>query len=144
MPVTSPGLKGIVAASTRLSDVMGDEGILVYAGYNINELAGHVCYEEVVYLLWHDRLPNKAELDELITKHASNWRLERMAAVDRSILRLSVYELLHGQETPPNVVINEALEIARRFSGEGSVEFVNGILDSILKTLPARAKKSKS
>ena len=65
MPVTSPGLKGIVAASTRLSDVMGDEGILVYAGYNINELAGHVSYEEVVYLLWHDRLPNKAELDEL-------------------------------------------------------------------------------
>jgi N utilization substance protein B len=94
--------------------------------------------------LFRGAVDNKAELDELITKHASNWRLERMAAVDRSILRLSVYELLHGQETPPNVVINEALEIARRFSGEGSVEFVNGILDSILKTLPARAKKSKS
>jgi len=65
MPVTSPGLKGIVAAATRLSDVMGDEGILVYAGYNINELAGSVSYEEVVYLLWHDRLPNKAELEQL-------------------------------------------------------------------------------
>ena len=64
MPVTSPGLKGIVAANTRLSDVMGEEGILLYAGYNINELAGHVCYEEVVYLLWHDRLPNKAELEK--------------------------------------------------------------------------------
>jgi citrate synthase len=62
MPTTSPGLKGIIAASTRLSDVMGDEGILVYAGYDINELAGHVSYEEVVYLLWQDRLPNKAEL----------------------------------------------------------------------------------
>src|SRR5277367_2423040 len=65
MPVTSPGLKGIVAATTRLSDVLGDEGILIYAGYDINELAGKASYEEVVYLLWHDRLPNKAELMQL-------------------------------------------------------------------------------
>lgn len=65
MPVTSPGLKGIVAATTRLSDVLGDEGILIYAGYDINELAGKVGYEEVVYLLWHDRLPNKSELEKL-------------------------------------------------------------------------------
>jgi len=81
-------------------------------------------------------------LDRLVRKHAENWRLERMAAVDRSILRLAVYELLHCPETPPHAVINEALEIARRFSGEGSVEFVNGILDSVLKTLPARETKS--
>src|SRR5476651_554555 len=67
MPVTSPGLKGIVAATTRLSDVMGDEGILVYAGYNINELAGKASYEEVVYLLWHEALPNKAQLEQLKT-----------------------------------------------------------------------------
>ena len=65
MPVTSPGLKGIIAATTRLSDVMGDEGVLVYAGYDINELAGKVSYEEVVHLLWHERLPNKAELAQL-------------------------------------------------------------------------------
>ena len=81
-------------------------------------------------------------LDQLVRAHAENWRLERMAAVDRSILRLAVYELLHSPETPPHAVINEALEIARRFSGEGSVEFVNGILDAILKTLPARETKS--
>ena len=65
MPVTSPGLKGIVAATTRLSDVLGDEGILIYAGYDINELAGKVSYEEVIHLLWHERLPNKTELDKL-------------------------------------------------------------------------------
>jgi citrate synthase len=65
MSVASPGLKGIVAATTRLSDVMGEQGILLYAGYDINELAGHVSYEEVVYLLWHDRLPNKGELEKL-------------------------------------------------------------------------------
>ena len=65
MPVTSPGLKGIVAATTRLSDVMGEEGILLYAGYDINEMAGKVSYEEVVYLLWHERLPTKTELEKL-------------------------------------------------------------------------------
>src|SRR6202451_1178700 len=65
MPVTSPGLKGIVAATTRLSDVLGDEGMLMSAAYDINELAGRVSYEEVIYLLWHDELPNKAQLEKL-------------------------------------------------------------------------------
>jgi N utilization substance protein B len=83
-------------------------------------------------------------IDQLIRAHAQNWRLERMAAVDRSILRLAVYELLHCPETPPHAVINEALEIARRFSGEGSVEFVNGILDTILKIVPARKTERSS
>ena len=88
--------------------------------------------------LFHGAVNDITQLDGLIRAHAENWRLERMAAVDRSILRLAVYELLHCPETPPHAVINEALEIARRFSGEGSVEFVNGILDTILKTLPTR------
>src|ERR1700678_2492636 len=65
MPVMSPGLKGVVAATTRLSDVQGEQGILIYGGYDINELAGHVSYEEVVFLLWNDRLPTKAELEKL-------------------------------------------------------------------------------
>jgi len=92
--------------------------------------------------LFRGAVNNIERLDQLIREHAANWRLERMAAVDRSILRIAVYELLHCPETPPHAVINEALEIARRFSGEGSVEFVNGILDAILKTLPAREPKS--
>ena len=65
MPVIAKGLEGIVANSTTLSDVRGEEGILIYAGYNINELAGKVSYEEVVYLLWHGELPNKAQLESL-------------------------------------------------------------------------------
>jgi N utilization substance protein B len=60
-----------------------------------------------------------------------------MAAVDRNLLRLALYELLHCPETPPAVIINEALEIARRFSGKDSVEFINGVLDAIRKTLPS-------
>jgi len=78
------------------------------------------------------------ELDRLVRERAENWRPERMAAVDRNILRLALYELLHHPETPPAAVIDEALEIARRFSGEGSVQFVNGVLDGIRKTLPPR------
>ena len=65
MPVIAKGLEGIVANSTTLSDVRGEDGILIYAGYNINELAGKVSYEEVVYLLWHGELPNKAQLEAL-------------------------------------------------------------------------------
>jgi len=76
-------------------------------------------------------------LDRRVRAQAEHWRLERMAAVDRNLLRVALYELLHCPETPPAVVINEALEIARRFSGKDSVEFINGVLDAIRKTLPA-------
>jgi citrate synthase len=65
MPVTAKGLEGIIANSTTLSDVRGEEGILIYAGYDINELAGKATYEEVVHLLWHGHLPNRLELKEL-------------------------------------------------------------------------------
>jgi N utilization substance protein B len=76
-------------------------------------------------------------LDRRVREHAEHWRLERMAAVDRNLLRLALYELLHCPDTPPAVVINEALEIARRYSGKDSVEFINGVLDAIRKALPA-------
>lgn len=75
------------------------------------------------------------EIDRLIARHTEHWRIERMAAVDRNILRLAIYEMTHRPETPPAVVINEALEIARRFSGEESVQFVNGVLDSVRKAI---------
>ena len=68
MPVIAKGLEGIIANSTGLSEVLGKEGVLIYAGYDINELAGKATYEEIVYLLWHGALPNRAELDELKAK----------------------------------------------------------------------------
>ena len=61
----SRGLEGIVANTTRLSDVLGEKGQLIYAGYDINELAGKVSFEETIFLLWNERLPNRAELDTL-------------------------------------------------------------------------------
>ena len=65
MPITAKGLEGIIANSTRLSDVLGQEGILIYSGYDINEIAGNATYEEVVYLLWHGEFPNREQLNEL-------------------------------------------------------------------------------
>jgi N utilization substance protein B len=75
------------------------------------------------------------ELDPLIAEAAEHWRLERMNVMDRLILRLAVYEFLHERATPGKVVINEALELARSFSGDEAVGFVNGILDGIRRKL---------
>jgi N utilization substance protein B len=73
-------------------------------------------------------------LDELIRKHTQNWRFERLAAIDRAILRLAMYELREG-ETPPKVVLNEAVELANKFSSDESGPFVNGVLDAFRKSL---------
>ena len=75
---------------------------------------------------------NRDALDEKLSKIADNWRLSRMAATDRNVLRLGAYELLHTN-TPPPVVINEAIELARRYGSDQSAQFVNGVLDRLLK-----------
>lgn len=75
-----------------------------------------------------------AALDALIVEHTENWRLERLAAIDRAILRLAIHEL-RAMDTPPKVVLNEAVELAKKFSSEESGAFVNGILDGYRKSL---------
>ena len=82
------------------------------------------------------------EIDSLIEKHTEHWRMERMAAVDRNLLRAAVAEFLAFPETPRAVVINEALEIARKFSTPESVHFVNGVLDSVGKELDGGGQQS--
>ena len=86
--------------------------------------------------LVRDTLARASDIDQLIVARAHNWRLERMAVIDRLVLRLAVCELMTHPETPPKVVINEALELARTFSGDASVAFVNGVLDAVRKALP--------
>ncbi len=77
-----------------------------------------------------------AEVDQLVTAAAENWRLVRMATVDRNVLRLGVYELLAADpDVPPPVVIDEAIELARRFGSAESPAFVNGVLDKVRKSL---------
>ena len=78
-------------------------------------------------------LTHLGEIDGLIATHASNWDIDRMAVVDRNILRLGAYELLHVEEVPEKVCLNEAVELAKRFGNEESSKFVNGILDAIHK-----------
>jgi len=75
------------------------------------------------------------EIDQLIEQNAEHWRMDRMAAVDRNVLRTAVAEFLGFPDTPKPVVINEALEIARRFSTPESVQFINGVLDSVARGL---------
>jgi len=76
---------------------------------------------------------NLEQIDELIRSQADNWRLERMPAVDRNILRLAIYEMLFEKETPKLVVLDEAIELAKKFGSEQSGRFVNGLLDGLLK-----------
>ena len=85
--------------------------------------------------LVRETLTRIQDLDRLLTEHAHNWRVERMAVIDRLVLRLAACELLTHPETPAKVVINEAIELARTFSGEESVPFVNGVLDALRKNL---------
>jgi len=85
--------------------------------------------------LFRVALDRTSEIDSLIESHAEHWRMDRMAAVDRNILRAAVAELLGFPSTPRAVVINEALEIARRFSSPEYVQFINGVLDSVGKSL---------
>ena len=79
-------------------------------------------------------LEKKASIDLLIERFAENWEMERMACVDRNILRLGTYEILHLDEIPVKVAINEAVELAKRYGEQDSSKFVNGILDRIAKT----------
>lgn len=119
MPVIAKGLEGIVANSTRLSDVQGLEGRLIYAGYEISELAGKASYEEVVYLLWHGELPNREQLEGLQKELRSRRELPQgiidfikaapkdanpMDVIRTGVSMLGLYdqELLAGQEGDPN------------------------------------------
>ena len=88
-------------------------------------------------------LEHRAALDELIKKHAQNWDLHRMAVVDRNVLRLAIYEMLYRDDIPPVVSINEAVDIAKKFSTQDSGKFVNGLLDKVKSELmrPARIVK---
>jgi len=94
--------------------------------------------------LFQIAVDRQQEIDDLIQKHAQHWRMERMAAVDRNVLRTGVAEFLGPYHTPRPVVINEALEIARKFSAPESVQFINGVLDSVGKELAVSAIPKRS
>ena len=88
-------------------------------------------------------LEKKKELDALIGKYATNWKISRMPIVDRSILRAGVYELLWMDDVPAKVTVNEAIELAKSFGDDDASKFVNGILDKVLSAEPLLAEKRK-
>jgi len=102
--------------------------------------AEEVAIREFADPLIRGTMEHRNEADEVIKKHAKNWELHRIAAVDRNILRLAIYEMLHREDIPPVVSINEAVDIAKKFSTQDSGKFVNGILDKVKGELmrPAR------
>jgi N utilization substance protein B len=86
----------------------------------------------------------REQADELIRRHTRNWELHRIAAVDRNILRLAIYEMLHRDDIPPVVSINEAVDIAKKFSTQESGKFVNGILDKVRSELMRPAREASA
>lgn len=114
-------------------DLNPSEDLQALDTFLFGRLHGEKSLVEFARSLVQGVLRNRAELDELLEKRAANWTLARMAATDRNILRLGAYEILYT-ETPPRVVINEAVELAKRFGARQSPQFVNGVLDGFLKS----------
>ena len=95
--------------------------------------------DEFVDRLVKGVVENIAEIDRRLAQHAEHWRIERMPAVDRNVLRLAIFEMM-ALDTPPPVAIDEAIELARRFSGEESVQFINGVLDAAKREIDSAAR----
>jgi transcription antitermination protein NusB len=93
--------------------------------------------------LFEGTVNRASETDELVERLAENWRLDRLAAIDRNILRLAIYEL-QAAKTPPKVVIDEALELAKKFSSEDAPSFLNGILDAAYKQIDPNSRSSSA
>ena len=131
--------------SQRAAAIAGDKGPATW-GEHV-ELPPPSAAESEVRLfaepLIRGTVQHRDEVDEHIKQHVKNWELHRIAAVDRNILRLAIYEMLHRDDIPPVVSINEAVDIAKKFSTQDSGKFVNGILDKVKGELmrPARIVK---
>jgi N utilization substance protein B len=88
-------------------------------------------YREFTVNIFRGVCSHQDRIDSLIEKYADNWEIDRMATIDRNIMRIAAYEMLYTKDTPVSVIIDEAVEIAKRFSNKDSSKFVNGILDKL-------------
>jgi len=110
-------------------------GEMAEAADDVREFATELAVGAITYL---------SEIDDRIRQRTEHWRISRMAVVDRNLLRLAVYEFLYQPNTPKTVAINEALEIARRFSTHEATQFINGILDAIKRDMEAQIEQEQS
>lgn len=111
---------------------IADRGIATFAG----EVDGQYVHQIVSGVTTQTE-----QLDAIIAQFAPEWPLAQIAVIDKTLLRAAVYELLHVPETPPKVVINESVELAKSFGGENSAKFVNGVLGTIYRTHPSIAAR---
>lgn len=104
--------------------------------YDVNTTIEHTLesedQDEFLLKVVHGVIENKDEIDERIIKHLEKWSLERIAGVERTLLRIATYELFYAEDAPESVVINEAIEIAHVFGGDNSGKFINGILSKMI------------
>ncbi|MEW6338099.1 MAG: transcription antitermination factor NusB [Acidobacteriota bacterium] len=112
-------------------ELAGTDFERIIAGFEDLEEAPPAAKEFAIVLV-RGVLHRRDQIDAALGSQADHWRLDRMAAVDRNILRLAIFELLHHPDTPPAVVIDEAVELAKRFGSERSSQFVNGVLDGFV------------
>jgi len=130
-----------VLYAVDLARARSEEPVLHAADRALADVAEHFELPEGARLftaeLVRGTVEHLEEIDANLAQHAAHWRVERMAAVDRNVLRIAAWELLRGK-TPPPVAIDEAVALARRFGGERSSAFVNGVLDSLARTLAER------
>ena len=125
------------AREVALQALYQDELVLQGERFSFEQFCAHfqvnkkaIAYARTLLVGIHEK---EKEIDQHISKHAENWRLERMSVVDRNILRLAVFELIYQKDIPASVAINEAVEIAKRYSTDDSGPFINGILDAMAK-----------
>lgn len=111
---------------------------------NLRELAPGMDEEKFVVTTVDGVLDHQTEIDALISKYAPEWPIEQITGVDRNILRIGIFELIHSPHIPAKVAINEAIELAKAFGGESSGRFVNGVLGSIFRELPEEKKQPKT
>jgi N utilization substance protein B len=139
--VDAPGLRRARAAALQMlyqwevGRVSAHEAIVTYWGSREPDEDLPEALRDFANALVNGTVARRDEIDALLAAHAQNWRVERMAVLDRLVLRLAVCEMLTAPDTPARVVINEALELTRAFTGDEAVGFVNGILDAVKKHL---------
>lgn len=122
-------------------DLNPDQDVELAEGFISTRLHANKPLVTFAKLLWQSVLKNRWEIDKALSAKATNWSLRRMAAIDRNILRMATYEILFT-DTPGRVVINEAVELAKRYGNHNSGQFVNGILDRILNASPTDADET--
>lgn len=113
---------------------------------NVKEFAPGIDQYDFVSSLVKGTMQNLSDIDAIIEKCAPEWPLDQVAIIDRNVLRLGIYELMHGnyEEVPPKVAINEAIELAKNFGGENSARFVNGVLGTIYREMGEPMKDDTS